>query len=1801
MLLGLLPAGLRSGAPAPAFVSVTPTGASGELALAWAGVTTTAYDLLRGTDSDWLNAAVLGPYNLTGLTLTGLSDGVEYFLWARVSPDGDLAGPVRAIPYQRPDPPLISALAPLAGQNALALSWTAATPHGYPLAAYRVELDKGTGSFGLEKLLSAAASTASAAAPCGLTLKARVVALDAAGNSGYSAVALASIPCPPLITSTAAVPGLLSIGHNLLPSLAAAQVTAVHFAYALTPSASSYPNQVAPLASPHALTQLAQAQGESRWYRAYAIDSAGATSAASLETAFLPPPDSVQVTPSKGSVHLRWASTQGALSPVSCYVVQYFPPSGTAMSVTITAPASGQFAQVTLGALSDGMPYAISLAAATGDAGFFLGTWLNLGTAMPGHPHPAITRIRQSQAGLLSISWTAANLGADSLAQYRVYRASDPALTTAALAATSTALGALVALTGSVGSTDYYFIAVSGASGALSSLTPPASLVAQVPNLPAPAALAAVSANSRVYLSWSGVAQATEYQLYRALSLTQTPLPVGPPVMGLNAVDTTPFNGQANYYRVSARRVFSPGNSEVEGPLSAPATVSPSVPPGRPGRNLSHLGEELFYLTATAQLSASVSQTALALSWAPALAGSTPLAGFRIYRGPSLDSLAQFGPALLTSTSHTDTGLTMGFTYAYAVEAVASGPGAETGPRLTRTAIVLSPPPAPALASAQLLTSGVRVSWSVAAPAYNPISAYQVYRSFSPSHQYLPVTRTTALQYLDAAGDTSFAVRHYRVASLDNLGLTSTAFAYVSATVQSVAPSGAPPLAVEQPSAASVQGGTAALRWALRPSAEAVSAYTVYRDSLAQVTLSAAPLADSYNDTTPAWGGTYSYQVQAHNATGSGPLSPAAVLEHRPPAPPSLSQTLDLSDNPGPAVKLSWPGMGVGSGGLTGYIVYRSTDAFANNVELGGVTLTSYLDLTALDGAAYEYRVGSIADGVTSVALSPGVSYGVAGLPSSPALASARALTSGGGVQLDFSPMTGTVKAFIYRGLSPLSAYPGMAAKVMELPSGVSTATDVGLTPGIAYYYAVAGQNFSGHGAALALTYAVSPLPGPPNDFSAKAGLSQATGLPAALLDWSQPQGFSGVTQYEVFRSPSPLFSASSSLTFTALEDYQDDTAPAGTASFYWVQAVSATASALAGPLAVTVLAQAAAPAGATATASDFGVSLAWSPSPAAEAVTAYLVHYQYASGPLSAGRYVLQGSALSVTAPAAQWVTATVSALNSAGAGPAVTVAARAGMAGTAPAAVPLSFSAQSGFVESVAGLTRVQLGWVASGSPASFQLYRSTLPIPLTLAAGGKDSPLWVSGFTAGTAAATDVAVSGGTDYHYALTAVGPGGLPGAESYPAFAAPVRAYTHPGLVSVTASVAGVDRVDLAWEEPLLKGSAGGVQGYRIYRYKSFSAVAVGFKSVPADAGFPLDLSSTAFSDFGVQAGSFYSYWISVVDTAGVEAPLAAPAQSVLSPQGLRRPPRTISLIPGDAVVELRWLVEPQDTGLKYNIYRRDASGAYSGPLPYLFQVPAASSSFGGVSYVVQSLADTMALNRTPYCYALSIVNNFGEGQKSPDLCGSAFKRLQPPANAGVAAEVVNRSKVQLTWGAAQGLSSTGQGWDVGLYRVYRSQDGGATYVPLADLPHTGASTYSYTDLDTDFGFSYVYRVMPVDTQGNEGFSYFLATMTIPAAQNNVLLFRNAFNPDAGDSVPVQFSLVQPGHAWVKVYTLQGEHVATLFDEEVVSASVDAPYLSEKKAWDGRNSAGQVVASGVYLIHLEATGYRANARVAVIK
>jgi fibronectin type 3 domain-containing protein len=92
-----------------------------------------------------------------------------------------------------------------------------------------------------------------------------------------------------------------------------------------------------------------------------------------------------------------------------------------------------------------------------------------------------------------------------------------------------------------------------------------------------------------------------------------------------------------------------------------------------------------------------------------------------------------------------------------------------------------------------------------------------------------------------------------------------------------------------------------------------------------------------------------------------------------------------------------------------------------------------------------------------------------------------------------------------------------------------------------------------------------------------------------------------------------------------------------------------------------------------------------------------------------------------------------------------------------------------------------------------------------------------------------------------------------------------------------------------------------------------------------------------------------------------------------------------------------------------------------------------------------------------------------------------------PGAPAGLVATVVSGVQVDLAWTAATGI--------VDGYRVERSEDGGATWVPIV----TGLTTTGYSDVSVAPNTTYDYRVFAYNTAGDSPPSN-VATVTTPGA-----------------------------------------------------------------------------------------------------
>lgn len=132
------------------------------------------------------------------------------------------------------------------------------------------------------------------------------------------------------------------------------------------------------------------------------------------------------------------------------------------------------------------------------------------------------------------------------------------------------------------------------------------------------------------------------------------------------------------------------------------------------------------------------------------------------------------------------------------------------------------------------------------------------------------------------------------------------------------------------------------------------------------------------------------------------------------------------------------------------------------------------------------------------------------------------------------------------------------------------------------------------------------------------------------------------------------------------------------------------------------------------------------------------------------------------------------------------------------------------------------------------------------------------------------------------------------------------------------------------------------------------------------------------------------------------------------------------------------------------------------------------------------------------------------------------------------------------------------------------------TTTPSATLTWSGTITYSGT-------------ITPTTTRT-------LTYTPTPTYEDNAFfLDRNAFNPDKGEKVNIIAAAAIGGRYDLNVYNSAGELIRHLVKKTITQTGVI------RANWDGKNEHGDVVSSGVYLIHVEAPKFARARRVAVIR
>ncbi|MBI4060407.1 MAG: hypothetical protein HY403_03155 [Elusimicrobia bacterium] len=100
--------------------------------------------------------------------------------------------------------------------------------------------------------------------------------------------------------------------------------------------------------------------------------------------------------------------------------------------------------------------------------------------------------------------------------------------------------------------------------------------------------------------------------------------------------------------------------------------------------------------------------------------------------------------------------------------------------------------------------------------------------------------------------------------------------------------------------------------------------------------------------------------------------------------------------------------------------------------------------------------------------------------------------------------------------------------------------------------------------------------------------------------------------------------------------------------------------------------------------------------------------------------------------------------------------------------------------------------------------------------------------------------------------------------------------------------------------------------------------------------------------------------------------------------------------------------------------------------------------------------------------------------------------------------------------------------------------------------------------------------------------------LNLTASAAELTAYNNVFNPARGEKATIKYATLEPGRVVIKLFTVTGTYIATLLD-------ADMPAGRGAVDWGGRNVAGSVVASGVYLARIDAPGIHKTQKVAIIK
>ncbi|WP_407306763.1 cell wall-binding repeat-containing protein [Desulfosporosinus sp. SB140] len=641
---------------------------------------------------------------------------------------------------------------------------------------------------------------------------------------------------------------------------------------------------------------------------------------------------------------------------------------------------------------------------------------------------------------------------------------------------------------------------------------PKSSLALTTPSAPTNLTASAVS-STQIYLTWNPVSDATGYYIYRATSPSGNYSIIATPTTSTSSyTDSSLSPGTAFYYKVLAANSLGVSADSVI--VYAVTTSSGST------------------LSAPANLTATVAGSSqIYLTWNSVSYATS----YYVYRATSASGTYSV-VGMPTTTSYTDTGLSLNTTYYYKVQAVSSG-GVSSYSSIayaTTTNSTGGLPSAPTNLAATVSGSNqIYLSW-------NPVSYatyYYVYRATSPSGPFTSIAVPTTTNYTDSNVPQN-TIYYYKVLAVNSAGTSpDSSIVYATTTASNSIPSAPTDVTATVASINQIY-----LTW---DSVSYATYYYVYRSTSPYGTYSivGVPTTTNYTDSSVTANTTYYYKLQAVGSAGTSSDSAivnatTTISSSAMSAPTNFTATVISSNQ----VYLNWYPVSY----ATYYSVYRSTSLTGTYTIVGVPTTANYTDSTVSANTTYYYKVEAV--GNTGSSPDSAIVYATTTTSNGalPAPVNVTATTaSSSQIYLSWDPVSSATYYNVYRATSYSGSY-----SIIGVPTTTSI-TDSGLSPNIAYYYKVVAVGSTGTSSDSTIVSATTTItndvmPAPTNVTATAVSNNQI------YLTWSP---VSNATSYYVYRSTSPSDTYSNIATVTT-PYYTDSSLALNTTYYYEIQAV---------------------------------------------------------------------------------------------------------------------------------------------------------------------------------------------------------------------------------------------------------------------------------------------------------------------------------------------------------------------------------------------------------------------------------------------------------------------------------------------------------------------------------------------------------------------------------------------------------------------------------------------------------------------